>query len=83
MTTNTQAPESHSVEVKLTFPDGLIRQPVLAQVIRQFDVMPSILHADVSDDAGHLVCEFEGAEDDVKNALGWLTANGVAVDIEG
>jgi ABC-type methionine transport system ATPase subunit len=66
--------------VKLTFPPQLIRQPVIGQLVRRFDVMPNIRRADVSDDVGWIVCELDGDTTAVEAAISWLSESGVAVD---
>ena len=40
-----------SVRVKLTFPEHLVRQPLLARVVREFNVMPNIRRANVDNSA--------------------------------
>src|ERR1039458_8123820 len=37
------------VRVKLTFPESEVRRPVLATLVRRFDVEPNIRRADVED----------------------------------
>ena len=48
------------VRVKLTFPESEVRRPVLATLVRQFDVEPNIRRADVEDHRGWIVCELDG-----------------------
>ena len=38
------------VRVKLIFPESLVRTPILARLVRQFDVEPNIRRADVEED---------------------------------
>jgi ABC-type methionine transport system ATPase subunit len=66
--------------VRLTFPTELVRQPVVGELVRRFDVMPNIRRADVSDEVGWIVCELDGSEAAVASALAWLEEIGVAVD---
>jgi L-aspartate semialdehyde sulfurtransferase ferredoxin len=66
--------------VKLTFPPHLIRQPVIGELVRRFDVMPNIRRADVSEDVGWIVCELDGDGPAVDAAISWLAESGVAVD---
>jgi ABC-type methionine transport system ATPase subunit len=49
------------VRVKLTFPDSLIRVPVLARLTRTFDVEPNIRRANVEEYQGWIICELVGA----------------------
>ncbi len=69
-----------SVRVKLTFPEHLIKQPVIGRLAREFDVLPNIRRASVEDTVGWMVCEFGGDGDSVHRALVWLEELGVQVD---
>jgi ABC-type methionine transport system ATPase subunit len=71
------------VRVRLTFPEALVRRPVLARLVRRFDVEPNIRRADVEEDRGWIVCEIDGAPDDLEAALDWLRSEGVEVDLLG
>jgi ABC-type methionine transport system ATPase subunit len=66
--------------VRLTFPEPLVREPVIGQLVRRFDVMPNIRRADVKDDVGWMVLELDGDVDAVESALSWLEELGVIVD---
>jgi ABC-type methionine transport system ATPase subunit len=68
------------VRVRLTFPADLVRQPILGQLVRRFDVLPNIRRADVSEETGWIVCELDGGTDAVEAALGWLAEIGVDVN---
>ena len=70
----------NSRRVKLTFPPDLIREPVMAQLVRRYDVVPNIRRADVNEDVGWLVCEIEGDESALDAALAWLAETGVDID---
>ena len=74
---------SHVARVKLTFPEHLIRQPVIARLIREFDVMPNIRRANVEETLGWMVLEIGGEDDTVDRALEWLSDQGVEVDLLG
>ena len=74
---------SHVARVKLTFPEHLIRQPVIARLIREFDVMPNIRRANVEESLGWMVLEIGGEDDTVDRALEWLSDQGVEVDLLG
>ena len=66
--------------VKLTFPEDLITQPILARMVREYDVLPNIRRASVEDDMGWIICELDGPDDTVESAIAWLVAQGVQVD---
>ena len=71
------------VRVKLTFPESLVRVPVLARMVRQFDVEPNIRRANVEEHQGWIICELDGEPAAVEAALAWLRAEGVQVDLLG
>lgn len=66
--------------VKLTFPPDLVREPIMGELVRRFDVMPNIRRADVRDEVGWIVCEMTGSEQGLVEALEWLEDLGVDVD---
>ncbi len=71
------------VRVRLTFPESHVRVPVLAHLVRDFDVEPNIRRADVEDTRGWIVCEIDGQPDQLEAALDWLRAEGIRVDLLG
>lgn len=71
------------VRVRLTFPELLIREPVLALLAREHDVLPNIRRASVDDHEGWIICEIDGEARAVDAAIAWLTERGVTVDYLG
>ncbi|HVM03082.1 MAG TPA: NIL domain-containing protein [Acidimicrobiales bacterium] len=69
-----------TARVRLTFPEHLITQPVLARMMRLHDVEPNIRRAKVEETVGWIVCELAGAADAVDAAIAWLRQQGVEVD---
>jgi ABC-type methionine transport system ATPase subunit len=70
--------------VKLTFPQHLIKEPVLFTMAKKFDVMPNIRRARVSETVGEMILELEGEEKNLDNGLQSLTEEGVKVEpVEG
>ena len=69
-----------NVRVKLTFPEHLIKQPVIARMVREFDIMPNIRRANVEETVGWMICELGGNELAVERAIEWLGDLGVQVD---
>ena len=68
------------VRVKLTFPEELIKEPIIGRMVRSFDVLPNIRRANVEEHMGWIVCELDGARTAVDEAIVWLTGQGVQVD---
>jgi ABC-type methionine transport system ATPase subunit len=69
-----------NVRVRLTFPEHLIKQPIIARMVREFDVMPNIRRANVEETVGWMVCELGGDDEAVERAILWLHDLGVQVD---
>ena len=71
------------IRLKLTFPEPLVRAPIIAKLVRDFDVVPNIRRAEVRADTGWMLCEVEGEPDSLDKALAWLRDEGVTVDLLG
>lgn len=70
----------NQARVRLTFPEHLIRQPIIARLVREFDVMPNIRQAKVEEHSGWVVCELGGEDGHIDKAIEWLRDLGVEVD---
>ncbi len=68
------------VRVRLTFPEALVREPVLALLARDHGVLPNIRRASVDESEGWIICEIEGEQHAVDAGLAWLRDQGVRVD---
>jgi L-aspartate semialdehyde sulfurtransferase ferredoxin len=66
--------------VKLTFPEHLIREPVIGRMVKEFNVMPNIRRASVEEHVGWIICELDGDGSDVERAVAWLVELGIQVD---
>ena len=69
-----------TTRVKLTFPQELIKEPVIFTMAKKFDVMPNIRRAKVAGTVGEVVLELEGSEKDLENAIEYLKGRGVKVE---
>ena len=67
-------------QVMFTFPQELIKEPIIYNLSRQFSVVTNIRRADVSEDRGWVVLELEGEEGDIEQGIAWVTSKGVRVD---
>ena len=66
--------------VKLTFPEHLIKQPVIARLVQDHNVMPNIRQAKIEEHVGWVVCELTGEPADIDRSIDWLRETGVEVD---
>ena len=72
-----------NVKVKLVFPEQLVREPVIARLVRDHDVEPNIRKANVDEREGWILCELNGDTDNIDSALEWLRSTGVRVELLG
>ena len=66
--------------VKLTFPQKLIKEPLTFQMAKNYNIMPNIRRAKVTEKIGELVLELEGKEEDLNKGVGFLKKAGVIVE---
>ena len=70
--------------VRLTFPQHLIKEPVIFNMAKKYDIMPNIRRARVTETVGEMVLELEGTEDILKNGIEMLKRQGIEVEfVEG
>ncbi len=67
-------------QVMFTFPEELIKEPIIFNLGHQFKVVPNIRRADVTESKGWVVLELEGEEQDIEQGIAWVTSKGVRVD---
>lgn len=67
--------------VRLTYPSSLLKTPIIYQLIRRYDVTVNILRAQLSPEEGWLVINLNGEEGVVNDAIAWLKAQGIQVDL--
>jgi ABC-type methionine transport system ATPase subunit len=67
-------------QVMFTFPQELIREPIIYNLSHQFKVITNIRQADVTEHKGWVVLELEGEGKEIERAIAWVTNKGVRVD---
>ncbi len=67
-------------QVMFTFPENLIKEPVIYNLGQQFNVVTNIRRADVSESKGWVILELEGSEKNIEEGLVWVMGKGVRVD---
>lgn len=73
-----------SSRLRLVFPPSRVQEPVIGTLVRRFNVIPNIRRARISEDAGEVVLELDGAEADLQRATEYLHEIGVEVEpVEG
>ena len=66
--------------VRFTFPENLIREPIIYLLGQEFRVITNVRMADVDDRTGWVVLELEGEPAEIDRSLAWAQAKGVRVD---
>jgi len=66
--------------VMLTFPEELLREPIIHNLGQQFNLVTNILRADVTEDRGWVVLELDGKEEDIETGTAWVISKGVRVE---
>ena len=67
--------------VKLTFPQHLIKEPVLFSMAKQFNVMPNIRRARITETVGEMVLELDGEDADLGKGIAFLKGKGIEVEM--
>jgi len=64
----------------LTYPSRLVREPLIYQMSRTFDLVFNIRQASVNEEIGIIAIELDGPADAIEQAIAWLRERGVTVE---
>ena len=67
-------------QIMFTFPQELIKEPIIYHLGKQFNIITNIRRADVSENKGWVVLEMEGDEAEIEKGITWVSSRGVRVD---
>ena len=67
-------------QVMLTFPQELLKEPIIYNLGQQFKVVTNFNLADITEDRGWLMLEIEGEDKQIEDGLAWVMSKGVRVD---
>ena len=67
--------------VRLTFPQQLIREPVIFAMAKKFDIMPNIRRARVTETVGEMILELEGENENIEKGMESLRQQGINVEL--
>ncbi len=67
-------------KVYLTYPPEKVREPLLCECSRRFNVITNIRQASVTDKLGIVAVEFDGEPTEIEKAMDFFTENGVKVE---
>ena len=67
--------------VRLTVPEKLIREPLIYNLGRDFNLITNIRQANVDEHVGWVSLELEGEQQAIQDGLEWISNAGVKVDL--
>lgn len=68
------------LRLHLTFPEQLIKDPIIWRLGRQYDIITNIRRANVEESVGWVILEVEGTEEALEQGINWIREMGVQVD---
>jgi hypothetical protein len=66
--------------VRFTFPENLIKEPLIYNLGHEFRVITNVRMADVDEKTGWVLLELEGDAAEIERSLAWAQAKGVRID---
>ncbi len=69
-----------SERVYLTFPKELVKEPLVCQLAKKFDILFNIRGSTVTAEMGLVALEIDGERAEVDKAIKWLKDKGVIVE---
>jgi len=69
------------IKIYCTFPQEIIREPLLYNLSRSFNVIPNIRGASVTEESGFMALELEGTKEELDGAVNFLKEKGVKVEM--
>lgn len=66
--------------LKLIFGPSLVKEPVIYQLGRKFEIVTNIRRADVTKDQGWVLLEVSGEPDELDRGIEFLESKGVKVE---
>jgi hypothetical protein len=70
-------------KLMFTYPEELIREPIIYNLGEQFNIVTNIHSADIAEDRGWVILELEGEEEDIEEGIAWATSRGMRVEPAG
>ena len=64
----------------LTYPKKLVKEPLIYQMSRKFDLVFNVRSASVSEEIGIIALELDGRQEEIDAAVEWFRAQGVTVE---
>jgi len=64
----------------LTYPKKLVKEPLIYQMSRKFDLVFNVRSASVNEEIGIIALELDGGQQEIEAAVEWFRAQGVTVE---
>ena len=64
----------------LTYPKKLVKEPLIYQMGRKFDLVFNVRSASVREEIGIIALELDGRQEEIDAAVEWFRAQGVTVE---
>jgi len=68
------------LRVKFTFPQELIKEPVIYEIGKRYNVITNIRRADITAEVAWTILELDGERQEIDDALAWVAGTGIRVD---
>jgi ABC-type methionine transport system ATPase subunit len=68
------------LRVKFTFPQDQVKEPVIYEVGKRFNLVTNIRRADITAEVAWATIELDGKREDLDDAIKWVEELGVRVD---
>ena len=69
-----------SIRLFVSFPEELVDRPLIYEIIKKFDVVPSIRRANVEEHSGWIILEAQGDQQQLDGAIGYFEDLGCTVN---
>jgi L-aspartate semialdehyde sulfurtransferase ferredoxin len=69
-----------SIRLFVSFPEELVDRPMIYEIIKKFDVVPSIRRANVEDRSGWVILEVNGEKNQLDGAIAYFEGLGCTVN---
>jgi ABC-type methionine transport system ATPase subunit len=69
-----------SIRLFVSFPEELVDRPMIYEIIKKFDVVPSIRRANVEEHSGWVILEMHGEQEQLDGALSYFDGLGCTVN---
>ncbi len=69
-----------SIRLFVSFPEELVNRPLIYEIVKKFDVVPSIRRANVEEHSGWVILEINGEQAQLDDAISYFEGLGCTVN---